>query len=106
MSIGSRFRMCLLALAMVVALGVPVHAGLQNVYTCEGLLGTVQYPQITVVSDQGGVVPILLPQGFKLPEEFQVGQRVWVELEKASLGMWTLRKIRRLETPGQPSPSR
>ncbi len=105
MSIGSRFRNCLLALALVLALGLPVHAVLgvkvKQVYTCQGLLGTLQYPQITVVNSHG-VVPIFLPQGYTLPKEFQVGRQVWVELEKASMGTWKLRKIHLVGAPGRP----
>lgn len=104
MSIGSRFRKCLLALALLLALGLPAHAGLNEVYTCQGLLGTLQYPQITVVNSSG-VVPIFLPQGYTLPKEYQVGRQVWVEIEKASMGTWKLRRIRLLQTPTQPLPS-
>jgi hypothetical protein len=105
MSIGIRFRQCLLALALVMVLGLPAHAGLtlRNIYTYEGILGTINTPQITVVNERSGVLPIMLPQGVLLPEDFQVGQRVRVELVKSSQGMWVLRKIRRLDTPGQPS---
>ncbi len=104
MSIGIRFRQCLLALALVMILGLPVHAGLKlrNVYMYEGILGTINTPQITVVNERSGVIPILLPQGGLLPEQFQAGQRVWVEIERGSHGMWILRKIRRLDNSGQP----
>lgn len=105
MSIGIRFRQGLLALALVLVLGLPVQARLvlRNVYTYEGILGAINTPQITVVNEKSGVVPILLPQGVKLPEQYQVGQRVWVELQRGTHGMWVLRKIRRLDVPGQPS---
>ncbi|MGI5845208.1 MAG: hypothetical protein ACOX9B_13680 [Candidatus Xenobium sp.] len=105
MNIGIRFRQCLLTLALMMVLGLTAHAGLlpKNTYTYEGILGTINTPQITVVNERSGVVPIMLPQGRMLPADFQVGQRVRVELLKGPRGTWILRNIRKLDNMGSPS---
>lgn len=97
MSIGIRFRRGLLALAILAALATPVHAFFENIYSFEGVLGSVQDRQITVVNESNTVVPILVPPDQKLDPQLLVGQRVWVELEPAEFGMWKLRRILRLD---------
>lgn len=106
MSIGIRLRQCLLALAILAALAVPAHALFNEIYSFEGVLGSIQDRQITVVNETSTVVPILVPPELKLPPEYLVGNRVWVELEKAEFGMWKLRKIRKVDTPATVTPAR
>lgn len=118
MTLGKRMLGFLLALVILTA-AVPARAQLIeqqllrelqelerhviDVYTFEGVLGTINDAQITVVNEANTVVPVLVPYSLKLDPQYIVGNRVWVELEKSKevSGIWTLRKIRKLdgETP-------
>lgn len=113
MTLGKRMLGFLLALVILVAAAAPSHAQsveeqilrelekhVIDVYTFEGVLGTISEAQITVVNEANHVVPVLVPAPLKLDPQYLVGNRVWVELEKSKMvaGMWMLRKIRKIET--------
>lgn len=113
MTLGKRMLGFLLALVILVAAAVPARAQtveelliqefekhMIEVYTFEGVLGTVSEYQITVVNEANHVVPVLVPAPLKLDPQYLVGNRVWVELEKSKLvaGQWLLRKIHKVET--------
>lgn len=121
MTLGKRMLGLVLAVVILLAGAVPSQAQgtieeqilnelnkhMIDVYTFEGVLGTITDYQITVVNEANTVVPIIVPAPLKLDPQYIVGNRVWVELEKSKnmAGMWTLRKIHRIETEGSVTPT-
>lgn len=121
MTLGKRMLGLLLAVVILVAGAAPSRAQgtveeqilnelqkhIIDVYTFEGVLGTVSESQITVVNEANTVVPIIVPAPLKLDPQYIVGNRVWVELEKSKYmaGVWTLRKIHRIDTEGSVTPT-